>query len=119
MAYVDGYLLPVPVKNLAAYRKMAARGGKIWRDHGALQYCECTGDDVNVKFGTPFPKQLKLKRGETVVFAWIKFKSKAHRDRVNAAVMKDPRMNESVDPKKMPFDMKRMVYGGFTVLVDA
>jgi uncharacterized protein YbaA (DUF1428 family) len=119
MAYVDGYLLPVPVKNLAAYRKMAARGGKIWRDHGALQYCECTGDDVNVKFGTPFPKQLKLKRGETVVFAWIKFKSKAHRDRVNAAVMKDPRMNEGVDPKKMPFDMKRMVYGGFTVLVDA
>jgi uncharacterized protein YbaA (DUF1428 family) len=119
MAYVDGYLLPVPVKNLAAYRKMAARGGKIWRDHGALQYCECTGDDVNVKFGTPFPKQLKLKRGETVVFAWIKFKSKAHRDRVNAAVMKDPRVNEGVDPKKMPFDMKRMVYGGFTVLVDA
>jgi uncharacterized protein YbaA (DUF1428 family) len=119
MAYVDGYLLPVPVKNLAAYRTMAARGGKIWRDHGALQYCECTGDDVNVKFGTPFPKQLKLKRGETVVFAWIKFKSKAHRDRVNAAVMKDPRMNEGVDPKKMPFDMKRMVYGGFTVLVDA
>jgi len=119
MAYVDGYVIPVPVKNLAAYRKMAANAGKIWRDHGALQYCECAGDDLNVKFGMPFPKQLKLKKGETAVFAWIMFKSKAHRDRVNAAVMKDPRINEGVDPKKMPFDMKRMCYGGFTTLVDA
>ena len=119
MAYVDGYLLPVPVKKLAAYRKMAAQAGKVWRAHGALQYCECAGDDLQTKFGTPFGKQMKLKRGETVVFAWIMFKSKAHRDRVNAAVMKDPRVNEGVDPKNMPFDMKRMVYGGFTMLVDA
>ena len=118
MAYVDGYLLPVPVKNLAAYRKMAAKAGKIWREHGALDYKECAGDDLQTKFGVPFGKQMKLKRGETVVFAWIVFKSKADRDRVNAKVMKDPRINESV-PKKMPFDMKRMVYGGFTVLVDA
>ena len=119
MAYVDGYLLPVPVKNLAAYRKMAAKAGKIWRDHGALQYCECAGDDLQAKFGMPFPKQMKLKRGETVIFAWIMFKSRAHRDRVNAAVMKDPRMGEPPDVKTMPFDMKRMCYGGFTILVDA
>jgi uncharacterized protein YbaA (DUF1428 family) len=98
---------------------MAAQGGKIWREHGALEYRECAGDDLNVKFGIPFPKLLKLKRGETAVFAWIVFKSKAHRDRVNAKVMKDPRLNDSMDPKKMPFDHKRMVYGGFTVLVDA
>ena len=119
MPYVDGYLLPVPRKNLAAYRKMAAKAGKIWREHGALDYKECAGDDLDTKFGIPFGKQMKLKRGETVVFAWIVFKSKADRNRVNAKVMKDPRVNEGVDPKKMPFDMKRMVYGGFTVLVDA
>ena len=119
MAYVDGYVLPVPVKNLQAYRKMAANAGKIWREHGALEYRECAGDDLQSKFGMPFPNLLKLKRGETAVFAWIVFKSKAQRDRVNAKVMKDPRINEGVDIKKMPFDMKRMVYGGFTVLVDA
>jgi uncharacterized protein YbaA (DUF1428 family) len=119
MAYVDGYVLPVPVKNLNAYRKMAAQAGKVWRDHGALEYRECAGDDLQTKFGTPFPKLLKLKRGETAVFAWIVFKSKAHRDRVNAKVMKDPRLQASMDSKKMPFDMKRMVYGGFNVLVDA
>jgi uncharacterized protein YbaA (DUF1428 family) len=111
--------LPVPTKNLAAYRKMAANAGKIWREHGALDYKECAGDELDTKFGVPFGKQMKLKRGETVVFAWIVFKSKADRNRVNAKVMKDPRINEGVDPKKMPFDMKRMVYGGFNVLVDA
>jgi len=119
MRYVDGYVLPVPTKNLPAYRKMAATGAKVWRDHGALEYRECAGDDLDVKFGMPFPKLLKLKRGETAVFAWIVFKSKAHRDRVNAKVMKDPRLQSSADPKKMPFDPKRMVYGGFTVLVGA
>src|SRR5687768_13955963 len=118
MAYVDGYVLPVPTKNLQAYRKMAAKAGKIWRDHGALEYRECAGDDVNVKFGLPFPKLMKLKPGETPVFAYIVFKSKAHRDKVNAAVMKDPRMGEPPDAKTMPFDMKRMAYGGFNVLVD-
>ena len=116
MAYVDGYVLPVPTKNLAAYRKMAATAGRVWRDHGALEYRECAGDDLQAKFGTPFPKLLKLKRGETAVFAWIVFKSKAHRDRVNAKVMKDPRLAPSME---MPFDMKRMVYGGFNVIVDA
>src|SRR5687768_15479261 len=119
MAYVDGYVLPVPIKNLAAYRKMAAQAGKIWREHGAVEYRECAGDDLAVKFGVPFPKLLKLKRGETAVFAWIVFKSKADRDRVNAKVMRDPRLKPSMDMKKMPFDMKRMVYGGFNVLVDA
>jgi uncharacterized protein YbaA (DUF1428 family) len=118
MPYVDGYVLPVPTKNIPAYRKMAAKAGKIWREHGALEYRECVGDDMNVKFGMPFPKLLKLKRGETAVFAWIVFKSKAHRDRVNAAVIKDPRLHLP-DPKKMPFDHKRMAYGGFHVMVDA
>ena len=118
MAYVDGYVLPVPKKNLAAYRKMAATAGKVWREYGALDYKECAGDDLDTKFGIPFGKQMKLKRGETVVFAWIVFKSKADRNRVNAKVMKDPRIHEGV-PKKMPFDMKRMVYGGFNVLVEA
>lgn len=116
MAYVDGFLIPVPKKNLAAYRKMARLGGKVWKEHGALEYKECVGDDLDVKMGTTFPKTLKLKPGETVVFSWIVFKSKAHRNRVNAKVMKDPRMNQV--PMPMPFDMKRMNYGGFEVLVD-
>ena len=119
MAYVDGYVLPVPKKNLAAYRKMAALAGKVWREHGALDYKECAGDDLSTKFGTPFTKVMKTKPGETVVFAWITFKSRADRDRVNAKVMKDPRMSASMDTKKMPFDVKRMTYGGFNVLVDA
>jgi uncharacterized protein YbaA (DUF1428 family) len=119
MSYVDGYVLPVPTKNLPAYRRMAQKAGKVWRDHGALQYLECAGDDVNVKWGVPFPRLLKLKPGESVVFAYIVFKSKAHRDRVNAKVMKDPRLANMMDPKDMPFDIKRMVYGGFKVMVDA
>ena len=116
MPYVDGYVLPVPIKKLPAYRRLARLGGKIWREHGALEYRECVGDDLNPKWGATFPRNLKLKRGETVVFAWIVFKSRAHRDRVNAKVMKDPRMN-MVDPTDMPFDHKRMVYGGFKILV--
>ena len=108
MRYVDGYVLPVPKKNLKAYGRLAQKAGKIWREH-----------DLNVKCGTPLPKQIKLKPGETVVFAYIVFKSRAHRDRVNAKVMKDPRLADSMDEKAMPFDAKRMIYGGFSVLVDA
>jgi uncharacterized protein YbaA (DUF1428 family) len=119
MPYVDGYVIPVPKKNLQAYRRIAQRAGKVWRDHGALEYRECAGDDVNPKFGLPFPKMMKLKPGETVVFSWVVFKSKAHRDRVNANVMKDPRLAKMMDPKAMPFDHKRMAYGGFKILVDA
>ena len=116
--YVDGYVLPVPKKKLAAYRRMAQLAGKVWREHGALDYKECVGDDLNVDMGTPFPRSMRLKSGETVIFSYIVFKSRAHRDRVNATVMKDPRIAESMDTKAMPFDVKRMVYGGFKVLVD-
>lgn len=119
MSYVDGFLLPVPKKNLRAYARMAQKAGKIWREHGALDYRECVGDDLNVKMGVPFPRQIKLKPGETVVFSYIVYKSRAHRDKVNAKVMKDPRISDMVDPKAMPFDMKRMAYGGFKVLVKA
>jgi uncharacterized protein YbaA (DUF1428 family) len=118
MLYVDGYVLPVPKKKLETYRRIAAKAGKVWRDNGALEYRECAGDDLRVKWGVSFPRRFKAKPGETVVFAWIVFKSRAHRDRVNAKVMKDPRMAPMMD-KPMPFDIKRMVYGGFKVLVDA
>src|SRR5690349_7597117 len=98
--YVDGYVLPVPKKNVKAYRGMAAKAAKVWRDHGAVEYRECVADDVSPSFGVPFPRGVKAKPGETVVFSWIVFKSKAHRDRVNANVMKDPRMNAMMpDPK--------------------
>ena len=116
--YVDGYVLPVPKKNLEAYRRLARKAGRIWREHGALEFRECVGDDLNVKMGVPFPNRIKLKPGETVLFSWIMFTSRAHRDRVNAKVMKDERL-ANMDPKEMPFDCKRMVYGGFKVLVDA
>lgn len=118
-SYVDGYVLPVPKKNVNAYRRMAQKAGKIWREHGALDYKECVGDDLKVKMGTPFSRNMKLKSGETVVFAYVVFKSRAHRDRVNAKVMKDPRLANMCDPKDMPFDGKRMVYGGFKVIVGA
>ncbi len=119
MKYVDGYVLPVPKKNLQAYRRIAQKAGKIWRDHGALDYKECVGEDLNVKCGVRFPRAAKVKPGETVVFSYIVFKSRAHRDRVNAKVMKDPRLAKMMDPRAMPFDTKRMLYGGFRVLVDA
>src|SRR5688572_10909137 len=99
MAYVDGFVLPVPKKNLEAYLKMCRKAGKVWREHGALEYRECVGDDLNVKDVPPFPKAMKLKPGETAVFSWIVYKSRAHRDRVNAKVMKDPRLAASMDPK--------------------
>ena len=117
MSYVDGFVLPVPNKNLPAYRRMAAKAGKIWREHGATAYTECVGDDVKMGKLTSFPQSVKLKPGETVVFAWIVFKSRAHRDRVNAKVMKDPRLAAMMDPKALPFDGKRLIYGGFKVLI--
>ena len=115
--YVDGFVLPVPKKNLQAYRRMARMGGKVFREHGAIEFRECAGDDLDVKFGLPFPRLVKPKPGETIMFSWIVYKSRAHRDSVNAKVMKDPRM-ANMAPKSMPFDMKRMAYGGFTVLVE-
>jgi uncharacterized protein YbaA (DUF1428 family) len=117
MPYVDGYLLAVPKKNLKNYVRMAQLAGEVWRDHGALEYFECSGDDLAVKCGVPFPKMMKLKPGETVVFSWIVYKSRAHRDRVNAKVMKDPRMGKMMEGMPMPFDLKRMCFGGFKVLV--
>jgi len=120
MRYVDGFVLPVPKKNLQVYRRMSQKAGKVWRKHGALDYKECVGDDLNIKMAMPFPRLVKPKPGEIVVFAYIVFKSRAHRDRVNAKVMKDPFMNDpKFKDKPMPFDMKRMAYGGFKVLVDA
>jgi uncharacterized protein YbaA (DUF1428 family) len=119
MAYVDGFVLPVPTRNLAAYRRMARRAGAIWVEHGALEFRECVGDDLKVKYGLPFTRLAKTRRGETVFFSWIVFRSRAHRDRVNARVMKDPRLGAMMKGKPMPFDVKRMAYGGFRVLVDA
>lgn len=118
MHYVDGFVIPVPKKNLKAYFQMAKKAGKIWRKHGALEYRECVGEDLKVQYGLPFPHLAKLKAGETVVFSWIVYQSRAHRDRVNAKVMKDPRITEMGDEKSMPFDVKRMAYGGFKVVVD-
>ena len=118
MRYVDGFVLPVPKNNLKAYVQMAKKAGKIWREHGALEYRECVGDDLNTKFGLPFPRLAKLKPGETAVFSWIVYKSRAHRDRVNAKVMKDPRVANLCAPDAMPFDCKRMANGGFKVVVD-
>lgn len=119
MRYVDGYVLPVPKKNLRAYRRLAKNAGRIWREHGALEYREWVGDDLKVKFGLPFPRLVKAKPDETLVFAWIVFKSREHRDRVNAKVMKDPRLASMCDPQSMPFDCTRMAWGGFKMLVDA
>ena len=116
--YVDGFLLPVPKKNLEAYRRMAAKAGKIWREHGALEYRECVGDDLK-KAAAPFRRGLKLKPTEKVFFSWIVYKSRAHRDRVNAKVMKDPRITGMMDDQSMPFDVHRMAYGGFKVFVQA
>ena len=117
MPYVDGYVLPVPKKKLQAYRRMAQKAGKIWREHGALEFRECVADDVKPGKLTSFPQSVKLKPGETVMFSWIVFNSRAQRDRVNAKVMKDPRLTGMMNPKDLPFDAKRMFWGGFKVLV--
>ena len=116
MSYVDGYILPIPRKNLPAYRRMATIGRKAWMKHGALEYRECAGDDLASKWGTPFGRAFKLKPGETVVFAFVVFKSRAHRDRVNAKVMKE--MDAMAMSKEMPFNVTRMVYGGFKTIVE-
>jgi uncharacterized protein YbaA (DUF1428 family) len=116
--YVDGFVLPVPRRDIDAYRRMARKAGKIWREHGALEFRECVAEDVKKGKLTSFPQSVKLKRGEAVVFSWIVFKSRAHRDRVNAKVMDDPRLADMMEPKDMPFDAKRMIFGGFEVMVE-
>lgn len=119
MNYVDGFVLAVPEKNLAAYKRMARKAGKVWRDHGALEYFECVGDDVPTGKLTSFPQAVKLKPGETVVFSWIVYKSRRDRDRINKQVMADPRLADMMDPKALPFDGKRMFWGGFKMIVAA
>ncbi len=118
MAYVDGFIVPVPKRNLVAYRNMARKAGKVWREHGALDYKECVAEDVKWGKRTSFPRSVKLKRNEVVWFSFIVYKSRHHRDRVLAKVMKDKRLAAMMDPKAMPFDGKRMIYGGFKVMVD-
>ncbi len=118
MAYVDGFIVPVPKKKLGAYRSLARKAGKIWREHGALDFKECVADDVKKGKWTSFARSVKLKPNETVVFSWITYKSRAHRDKVNAKVMSDKRF-AGMDMKDMPFDAKRMIYGGFKVFVEA
>jgi uncharacterized protein YbaA (DUF1428 family) len=115
--YVDGFVVPVPKKKLADYRRLSQKAGKVWRDHGALEYIECVADDVKRGKWTSFPRSVKLKPGETVVFSYIVYKSREQRDRINAKVMKDPRLADMMDPKAMPFDGKRMFWGGFKTIV--
>jgi uncharacterized protein YbaA (DUF1428 family) len=115
--YVDGFVLPVPKKNLPAYQRISTAAGKVWREHGALEYIECVGDDVATNMGVAFPKLAKARSGETVVFSWIVYKSRSHRDRVNAKVMADPRILKSMTGP-MPFDVKRMSMGGFRSIVE-
>ena len=118
MRYVDGFVIPMRRKNLAAYRRIAQRAGRIWREHGALEYIECVGDDLKPQGMVTFPRAARARAGETVVFAWIVYKSKAHRDRVNAKVMKDPRIEKMAGASEKVVDAKRMVYGGFKAIVD-
>ena len=118
MAYVDGFIVPVPKKNLAAYKKIALKCGKIWKEHGAIDYHECVAEDVKVGKWTSFPRSVKLKKNETVVFSWITYKSRRHRDAVMKKVMKDKRLAEMMTPKAMPFDTKRMIFGGFKSFID-
>jgi uncharacterized protein YbaA (DUF1428 family) len=117
--YVDGFIVPVPKRKLAAYRAMARRAAKVWREHGALEYRECIAEDVKWGKRTSFPRSVKQEPGETVVFSWIVYKSRAQRDKIIAKVMKDPRLADMMDPKNVPFDGKRMIYGGFEMFVDA
>ena len=119
MSYVDGFIVPVPRKNLKAYQAMAAKAGKVWREHGALDYKECVADDVKMGKLTSFPRSVQLKPSETVIFSYIVYKSRAHRDKVLEKVMKDPRLAKMMTPEAMPFDGKRMIYGGFKLLVEA
>ncbi len=116
--YVDGFVLPVPTANLEAYRRIADKAGEIWKDHGALEYWECVADDVDAGKVTSFPQAVLLKEDETVVFSWIVYASREERDRINKAVMEDPRMKEMMDQKSMPFDAQRMFWGGFRSIVE-
>lgn len=118
MSYVDGFVLPVPKANLDAYREMSTRAADVWREHGALEYRECIADDVKPGKLTSFPQSVNLEDGETVVFSWIVFESREQRDAINAKVMADPRLADMMDPKSLPFDGKRMIYGGFDMLID-
>ena len=118
MSYVDGFVVPVPKRKIQAYRRMARTAGKVWREHGAVEYVECIADDVKPGKWTSFPQAVKLKPGEAVAFSWIVYKSRRDRDRINKKVMKDKRLASMMDPKKLPFDGKRMFWGGFKVLVD-
>ena len=118
MKYVDGFVVPVPKKKLDDYRRLSRKCGKIWKEHGALSYVECVGEDVKPGKLTSFPQSVMLKRTETVVFSWIVYKSRAHRDRVMAKVMEDARMSKMMDPKGMPFDGKRLIWGGFKTIVE-
>jgi uncharacterized protein YbaA (DUF1428 family) len=115
--YVDGFVIPIPKKNVTAYRRIAARAGRIWREHGAVEYLECVGEDLKAPHCKPFPRAIRVKAGETVLFSYIVYKSRAHRDKVNAKVMADPRMHEFMN-QAMPFDPRRMLYGGFAAIVD-
>lgn len=118
MPYVDGFVIPLPKKNIEAYKEIATKCGAIWREHGALEFRECIGEDVKPGTLTSFPQSVNLEPDEVVVFSWIVYESRAQRDAVNDKVMKDPRMAEMMKPEAMPFDGKRMVYGGFDMLVD-
>jgi uncharacterized protein YbaA (DUF1428 family) len=119
MQYVDGFIVPVPKKGMKAYKALARKACKVWLEHGALDYRECVAEDVKVGKLTSFPRSVKLKPNETVVFSWITYKSRKHRDAVLAKVMKDPRLASMMDPKNVPFDGKRMIYGGFETIVTA
>src|SRR3982074_129215 len=119
MPYFGGFIGAVPRKNVAAYRKIATKCGKVWREHGALDYREWVADDVKMGKRTSFPRSVKLKPDETVVFSWITYKSRAHRDRVNKKVMADQRLADMMNPRTLPFDARRMIYGGFESLVKA
>jgi uncharacterized protein YbaA (DUF1428 family) len=116
MAYVDGFVVPVPKRKLTEYKKLARKAGKVWREHGALAFVECAGDDVPYGKRTSFPRAVKVKNDETVVFSWIVYKSRAHRDAVNKKVMADPRLK--MDMASAPFDGKRMIYGGFKTMLE-
>lgn len=116
--YVDGFIVPVPAKNVDAYRKLARKAGKIWMEYGALEYTECVADDVKTGKVTSFPQSVKLKKDEVVVFSWITYKSRKERDRINKKVMSDPRLEDMMDPKDHPFDGKRMIWGGFKTIVE-
>jgi uncharacterized protein YbaA (DUF1428 family) len=119
MLYVDGFVLAIPRKNIKAYRQIAQKAGRIWREYGALEYREAVGDDLKVRWGVPFTRLARARKGETVVFSWIVYRSRAQRDRINAKIVKDPRLAAMMNPKNPPFDMKRMAYGGFKIIVRA